>query len=347
MSLGPVMVGLSGLTLLPEERDMLADPLVGGVILFSRNYESPEQVAQLTTEIKALRSPGLLVAVDQEGGRVQRFRKGFTLLPAVAALGRRYDEDPDQARHLAEVTGWLMAIELRSVGVDFSFAPVLDIGTKISRVIGDRAFHRDPEVIADLARHYVRGMKQAGMAATGKHFPGHGGVTEDSHVELPVDTRSIEDLQVADLLPFERMIHYGIEGVMVAHVIYQAVDDSPAGFSPYWLRRVLRTDLGFQGAIFSDDLEMAAASVAGDFAQRAQRAIAAGCDMVLVCKDPAAVDAVLTGLRGWQDPVAQLRLARMHGTHSVERAVLMRDPRWQQACRAVGDYDEPHTLGLL
>ena len=347
MSLGPVMVGLSGLTLLPEERDMLADPLVGGVILFSRNYESPEQVAQLTTEIKALRSPGLLVAVDQEGGRVQRFRKGFTLLPAVAALGRRYDEDPDQARHLAEVTGWLMAIELRSVGVDFSFAPVLDIGTKISRVIGDRAFHRDPEVIADLARHYVRGMKQAGMAATGKHFPGHGGVTEDSHVELPVDTRSIEDLQVADLLPFERMIHYGIEGVMVAHVIYQAVDDSPAGFSPFWLRRVLRTDLGFQGAIFSDDLEMAAASVAGDFAQRAQRAIAAGCDMVLVCKDPAAVDAVLTGLRGWQDPVAQLRLARMHGTHSVERAVLMRDPRWQQACRAVGDYDEPHTLGLL
>ena len=347
MSLGPVMVGLSGLTLLPEERDMLADPLVGGVILFSRNYESPEQVAQLTTEIKALRSPGLLVAVDQEGGRVQRFRKGFTLLPAVAALGRRYDEDPDQARHLAEVTGWLMAIELRSVGVDFSFAPVLDIGTKISRVIGDRAFHRDPEVIADLARHYVRGMKQAGMAATGKHFPGHGGVTEDSHVELPVDTRSIEDLQVADLLPFERMIHYGIEGVMVAHVIYQAVDDSPAGFSPFWLRRVLRTDLGFQGAIFSDDLEMAAASVAGDFAQRAQRAIVAGCDMVLVCKDPAAVDAVLTGLRGWQDPVAQLRLARMHGTHSVERAVLMRDPRWQQACRAVGDYDEPHTLGLL
>jgi len=347
MSLGPVMVGLSGLTLLPEERDMLADPLVGGVILFSRNYESPEQVAQLTAEIKALRSPGLLVAVDQEGGRVQRFRKGFTLLPAVAALGRKYDEDPDQARRLAEITGWLMAVELRSVGVDFSFAPVLDLGGKNSRVIGDRAFHRDPEVVADLARHYVRGMKQAGMAATGKHFPGHGGVIEDSHVELPVDTRSIEDLQIADLLPFERIIHYGMEAVMAAHVIYQAVDDDPAGFSPFWLKRVLRTDLGFQGAIFSDDLEMVAAGVVGDFAQRAQRAIAAGCDMVLVCKDPAAIDAVLTGLRGWQDPVAQLRLARMHGTHSVERAVLMRDPRWQQACRAVGDYDEPHTLGLL
>jgi len=341
------MVGLSGLTVLPEERDMLADPLVGGVILFSRNYESPEQVAQLTAEIKALRSPGLLVGVDQEGGRVQRFRKGFTLLPAVAALGRKYDEDPDQARHLAEVTGWLMAVELRSVGVDFSFAPVLDIGRKNSRVIGDRAFHLDPEVVADLARHYVRGMKQAGMAATGKHFPGHGGVTEDSHVELPVDSRSIEDLQVADLLPFERMIHYGIEAVMVAHVIYQAVDDNAAGFSPFWLRRVLRTDLGFQGAIFSDDLEMVAAGVAGDFAQRAQRAIAAGCDMVLVCKEPAAIDAVLTGLRGWQDPVAQLRLARMHGTHPVERGVLMKDPRWQQARRAVGDYDEPHTLGLL
>jgi len=341
------MVGLSGLTLLAEERDMLADPLVGGVILFSRNYESPEQVAQLTGEIKALRSPGLLVAVDQEGGRVQRFRKGFTLLPAVAALGRKYDEDPDQARHLAEITGWLMAVELRSVGVDFSFAPVLDLGGKNSRVIGDRAFHRDPEVVSDLARHYVRGMKQAGMAATGKHFPGHGGVIEDSHVELPVDTRRIEDLQIADLLPFQHMIHYGMEAVMVAHVIYQAVDDDPAGFSPFWLRRVLRTDLGFQGAIFSDDLEMVAAGVAGDFAQRAQRAIAAGCDMVLVCKEPAAIDAVLTGLRGWQDPVAQLRLARMHGTHSVERATLMRDPRWQQACRAVGDYDEPHTLGLL
>lgn len=347
MSLGPVMVGLSGLTLLPEERDMLADPLVGGVILFSRNYESPEQVAQLTADIKALRSPGLLVAVDQEGGRVQRFRSGFTLLPAVATLGRRFDEDPDHARQLAELTGWLMAVELRSVGVDFSFAPVLDIGRKISRVIGDRAFHRDPEVVADLARNYVRGMKQAGMAATGKHFPGHGGVTGDSHVELPVDIRSIEDLRVADLLPFEHMIHYGIEAVMAAHVIYQTVDDNPAGFSPFWLRRVLRADLNFQGAIFSDDLEMAAAGAAGDFAERARRAIAAGCDMVLVCKEPAAIDAVLTGLRGWQDPVAQLRLARMHGNHPVDRAALMQDPRWQQARQAVLDYDEPHTLGLL
>lgn len=341
------MVGLSGLTLLPEERDMLADPLVGGVILFSRNYESPEQVAQLTADIKALRSPGLLVAVDQEGGRVQRFRSGFTLLPAVATLGRRFDEDPDHARQLAELTGWLMAVELRSVGVDFSFAPVLDIGRKISRVIGDRAFHRDPEVVADLARNYVRGMKQAGMAATGKHFPGHGGVTGDSHVELPVDIRSIEDLRVADLLPFEHMIHYGIEAVMAAHVIYQTVDDNPAGFSPFWLRRVLRADLNFQGAIFSDDLEMAAAGAAGDFAERARRAIAAGCDMVLVCKEPAAIDAVLTGLRGWQDPVAQLRLARMHGNHPVDRAALMQDPRWQQARQAVLDYDEPHTLGLL
>ena len=231
MALGPVMLGLEGPELSAQERELLRHPLVGGVILFTRNYQSPAQLTALTGVIHALRQPRLLIAVDHEGGRVQRFRDGFTRLPAVRRLGELYDQDRMRAKQLARGTGWLMAAELRAVGVDFSFAPVLDLDHGVSSIIGDRAFHSDPEAVADLAHAYVSGMQKAGMEAVGKHFPGHGGIAADSHLELPVDPRPLAVLETADLLAFERMIHYGLAALMPAHVRYPAVDDQPAGFS--------------------------------------------------------------------------------------------------------------------
>ncbi len=347
MALGPVMMGIAALQLRAEERELLQHPLIGGVILFSRNYESPEQVTALTAEIHSLRTPKLLVAVDHEGGRVQRFRAGFTELPAVAQLGKCFDTAPKMARELAELSGWLMAIELRAVGIDFSFAPVLDLGRGICEVIGDRAFHRNPEVVADLAHQYMIGMHRAGMPATGKHFPGHGGVVEDSHLTLPVDSRRYEDLQMEDLMPFDRMAHVGMEAVMVAHVLYEQIDSALAGFSPFWLQEVLRNRLRFQGVIFSDDLEMKGASGVGTIADRAEAAINAGCDMVLVCKEFDAVVSVLERLKNWHNPASQLRLSRLHGKGRVTCESLSADPEWQRAVEKVVGYDEPHTLGLL
>ncbi len=348
MSLGPVMVGIEGTTLAAEEREILAHPLVGGVLLFSRNYESPGQLAALCAAIHELRQPPLLIAVDHEGGRVQRFHHGFTLLPAVAVLGRIHDREPRRALQLAQLTGWLMAVELRSVGVDLSFAPVLDLDRGLSQVIGERAFHRNPEVVAELAHRYMMGMREAGMAATGKHFPGHGAVREDSHRALPVDERRAEDILVEDLLPFERMIHYGMEALMTAHVRYVQADSHIASFSPYWIQEVLRQRLEFQGVVFSDDLAMtAAAAEDADMAQRAHTALAAGCDMILVCQERADAVAVLDGVGEWRNPVAQLRLARMHGQHSVTREELARNARWREAVALVADYDEPHTLELI
>lgn len=347
MALGPVMMGIAALRLSGEERELLHHPLIGGVILFSRNYESPEQVTALIADIHKLRTPRLLVAVDHEGGRVQRFRAGFTELPAVAHLGKRFDSEPKAARELAELSGWLMAIEMRAIGIDFSFAPVLDLGRGICEVIGDRAFHKDPEVVADLAHQYMIGMHRAGMAATGKHYPGHGGVVEDSHLALPIDRRRYEDLQMEDLMPFERMAHFGMEAVMVAHVLYEQIDENLAGFSPFWLQEVLRHRLQFQGVIFSDDLEMEGANVVGSVADRAEAAINAGCDMVLVCREFDAVVSVLARLKNWHNPTAQLRLSRLHGKGKVSYESLRADPKWKLAVKKVIAYDEPHTLGLL
>jgi beta-N-acetylhexosaminidase len=339
MSLGPLMIDLEKNTLSNEERKLLQHPLVGGVILFSRNYESPEQLAALTTEIHALRQPSLLIAVDHEGGRVQRFRDGFVHLPACAKLGELYDRNHRQALTLSEQMGWLMAAELRAVGVDFSFAPVLDLGRHISTVIGDRAFHANPEVVAELARAMMRGMRQAGMMAVGKHFPGHGSVAPDSHVAVPVDERRLVDLQFEDLLPFERMIHYGLAAIMPAHVIYPQVDTQPAGFSARWLRGILRKELDFQGVIFSDDISMAGAAVVGDPLARTQLALQAGCDMVLICNDRAAAIQVIENLGEYNSPSSQVRLMRLHGKAGVDWESLHADNRWlqaQQACCTLG-----------
>jgi len=337
MSLGPVMLDVAGLALTSEEKQRLRHPLVGGVILFSRNYSSPEQLEELVGEIHGLRQPPLLVAVDHEGGRVQRFREGFTRLPPAAEFGALYEENADRARRLSETAGWLMATELRAVGVDFSFAPVLDVNRGISQVIGDRSFHPNPEIVAELAHAYMIGMHRAGMAATGKHFPGHGGVEADSHLAVPVDNRAYQDIYMEDIVPFERMIHFGLEGIMPAHVIYPQVDAQPAGFSRHWLQHILRGELGFEGVIFSDDLSMEGAKVAGGVVARARAALSAGCDMVLVCNDPDSACELLDGLGHYDNPASHLRLARMHGRHRIGRREVLADAGYREAVRAVGN----------
>ena len=346
MTNGPVMLDLAGPELASEERELLKHPAVGGVILFSRNYQNPEQLERLTAAIHAVRQPALLIAVDQEGGRVQRFREGFTRLPPASWFGALHDHNPKHAHDVIQQVGWLMAAELRAAGVDFSFAPVLDRGRGISAVIGDRAFHERSATVAELAHSWMRGVHEAGMAAVGKHFPGHGSVAEDSHTDLPVDRRRFEDILMDDLLPFERMIHYGLEAIMPAHVIYEQVDAQAAGFSRFWLHEVLRGRLEFQGVVFSDDLNMQAAGVAGGFGDRARLALAAGCDMVLVCNNRPGAEAVLDELTGYDQPASHVRVMRMHGRHPVKRAELHENPQWQTAVRAVAGYEESPSLSL-
>jgi beta-N-acetylhexosaminidase len=310
---GPVMLGVAGLALTPEDRERLAHPLVGGVILFARNYASPAQLAALTAEIRALRTPAPLVAVDHEGGRVQRFRDGFTAIPPMRALGELWDRDVAAAAREATRLGWTIASELRAHGIDFSFTPVLDLDYGASTVIGDRAFHRNPNAAAHLAAALHNGLRAGGMPAVGKHFPGHGFVAADSHIAVPVDDRPLDRLIADDLVPFAAMVGQGLEGVMSAHVVYPAIDAQPAGYSARWLQEILRGRLGFDGLIFSDDLEMAGAHGAGDIVARAVAARAAGCDTVLVCNDFAAAERLLDG---WQpSPEADFgrRAAQMEG----------------------------------
>ena len=348
MSHGPLMLDLLGTEISAQERELLRHPAAGGVILFSRNFSTPEQLRQLVNDIHALREPRLLVAVDQEGGRVQRFRTGFTRLPPAAWFGSLYDLNAKKAQQITREVGWLMASELLSEGVDFSFAPVLDVGSGVSEVIGDRAFHREAGVVAELAQAWMSGVHDAGMAAVGKHFPGHGRVAADSHLELPVDRRVAAEIMSDDLLPFRRLVADGIEAIMPAHVIYPQVDSSLAGFSHFWLQRILRRELGFQGVIFSDDLTMAAAGEAGTVAERARAALAAGCDMVLVCNDQQAAAEVLEELVDYTDPAAQLRLVRMHGhgRRRPGRERLRMDQRWKRAVQLIAAYDSHPVLDL-
>lgn len=345
MSLGPVMLDLRGEVLERDEREILEHPLVGGVILFSRNFSSTEQLQQLTRDIHDLRHPPLLIAVDQEGGRVQRFREGFTRLPACACYGALYDRNREQALAAAENGGRLMAMELLCAGVDFSFAPVLDLDHGLSQVIGDRAFHGKANAVFELAGHFCRGMQRAGMPAIGKHFPGHGGVREDSHHEVPVDPRRFQDIVSKDMLPFERLINTRLQGIMPAHVIYPDVDEHPAGFSAHWLNVVLRGQLGFQGTIFSDDLSMAGAEILGSYTQRAEAALQAGCDMLLICNNQNAAVKVLQTLGRDVNPASQLRLIRMHGREqNLDLMKLRKQADWQQLAASVSRLERAPEL---
>lgn len=335
MTLGPVMLDLRGTQLMEDERDMLRHPLTGGVIFFARNFESARQIEELVNEIHSVQDRRLLVCVDHEGGRVQRFREGFTALPPMHTFGRIYEENKKRARRLAETAGWLMATELNAVGIDFSFAPVLDLDYGVSEVIGDRSFHRDPDIVSDLAHSLVIGMKHGGMAATGKHFPGHGAVEADSHTDLPVDDRTLADIRMDDLVPFQRLIDYGLAAIMPAHVRYPKVDDRPAGFSRVWLQGILRGELGFQGVIFSDDLTMEGAVVAGDIIDRADAAIEAGCDMVLVCNNCDEAVKLLDGYRQPVNPTSMLRLARMHGRPRMNRQQQLVDKHWRESVETI------------
>ena len=336
MTLGPLMVDVAGTELTSEDREILSHPLVGSVILFSRNYASVAQLEALVRDIRSVRRPPLLVAVDHEGGRVQRFRSDFTALPPQRAVGRAYDLDPDAGRRLAWQCGWLLAAELRAVGVDMSFAPCVDLDSGVSEVIGDRAYHRDPEVVSRLAVACIQGMRAAGMAATAKHCPGHGAVVVDSHKALPVDRRPLEALG-EDLLPYRRLIANGLASVMVAHVLFPEVDAAPAGFSRRWIQQELRWSLGFTGAVFSDDLSMGGAAFAGTATERARRALAAGCDVLPLCNDRPAVFAALDELAGVADPLSQVRLARLHGRPMPDRGALMQSARWHE-CRGAVDH---------
>jgi beta-N-acetylhexosaminidase len=340
------MLDLAGTALDADDRKLLSHPAVGGVILFSRNYESPAQLAELTASIHALREPRLLIGVDQEGGRVQRFRAGFTRLPPARRFGRLHARDPLGAYVACESVAWLMAAELRAVGVDFSFAPVLDLDRGISQVIGDRGFAAQVEPVCDLAVAWMNGARRAGMAAVGKHFPGHGGVAADSHCELPTDPRLFFELEMADLVPFQRLIDHGLEAVMPAHVVYPRIDSQPAGFSTVWLREILRGRLGFQGVIFSDDLNMAAAGAGGGDVERARAAVQAGCDMLLICNNRLAAVALVDAFGDHLDPSAGLRQLRMHGRGHFDRARLRELPDWQRAVRYVAQLEELETLDL-
>ena len=344
MSLGPLFIDVAGTELTAVDRELLAHPLVGGVILFKRNYVEPGQLRALVTDIQSLRSPPLLVSVDQEGGRVQRFRDGFSELPPLRRVGQMFDANAQQGLAMARSLGWLMAAELLALGVDLSFAPCVDLDYGLSEIIGDRALHARAPAVAQLAVAYMHGMREAGMAATAKHFPGHGAVVADSHHALPVDRRELVDLD-QDLLPYRRLIDNGLAAVMVAHVQFPAVDPLlPASFSRRWIEGVLRGQLNFRGLVITDDLTMAAAAAAGDVVERAERALAAGGDVLLVCNDRPGAERLLRELKVTPDPVAQLRLVRMRGHKPVGFENLAASPAWQSAREWLHKNAVPPTL---
>ena len=335
MTIGPVMIDLQGTVLTDEEKELIKHPLVGGIIFFARNFQSPDQIAKLVNSIHENTANKIITCVDQEGGRVQRFKEGFIRLPPLRPLGKIYDTSSAEGMAVAKAMGWLMASEVISVGVDFSFAPVLDLDYGVSEVIGDRAFHSDPTAVSQLARAYIQGMEEAGMAAIGKHFPGHGAVKADSHLELPVDNRSMPEILENDILPFEELIAIKVlQGVMPAHVVYSKQDGKPAGFSKTWLHQILRNRLKFEGAIFSDDLNMAAADVAGSFVDRANLALEAGCDMVLVCNNRAGAIEVLDQLSWQQSEESAQRLMKMSAQPQQVRSDLLESEKWKIAVAA-------------
>lgn len=321
LAIGPIMIDISSTSLSVYDREKISHPNTGAIILFARNYESPQQVTDLIQQIKAARKGPILIAVDQEGGRVQRFQDGFTRLPPAAA----YAKNPE----LTYDAGWLMAAELLALGVDFSFAPVLDIDCGVSTIIGNRSFSENTYLACQLANSFRAGMRSAGMAAIGKHFPGHGAVALDSHLALPVDDRDYATLYNKDILPFIKLIDAGLEGVMPAHVVYPDVDELPAGFSTIWITEILRQQLGFNGAVFSDDLSMQGAATVGDFIERAQLAQQAGCDMLLVCNNEPAAEQVLDATPIANNSLREQRLLAMLGNGESTGQQLKNSLKWQ------------------
>ena len=340
------MLDVEGLAVTPADRTLLREPAVGGVILFARNYESASQLNDLVSEIRALRSPPLLIAVDHEGGRVQRFRDGFTAIPPMRKIGHEYDIDLGEALLLAKTAGWVSGSELRAMGIDLSFAPCLDLDWGVSEVIGDRAFHKDPEAVGDLAGAFSRGLRSAGMAAIGKHFTGHGAVVADSHEKPAVDRREYSDV-LDDMLPYDKLIgNELLAGVMMSHVIYAEMDPLPAGFSKYWIQSELRSRLGFGGAVFCDDLTMKASESYGTMPKRARLALEAGCDMILICNDRPAAQATVSSLEEYSNPLSLVRLARLHGTGQVLRESLLASEEWHAAAKRFMDWQDRPPLEL-
>ena len=329
-----MVVDVLGTTLTDEDRARIRHPAAGALILFARNYENPDQLAALTADIERQREPALPVCVDHEGGRVQRFKDGFTLIPPMRALGKLWDRDRDAAKEAATSIGYIIAAELGAHGVDFSFAPVLDLDYGGSSVIGDRALHFDPAAVGALGACLVKGLAQGGVAAVAKHFPGHGYAEADSHVAVPRDESTFKDIARKDIAPYKQVIDAGLAGVMPAHVIYPQVDAQPAGYSAHWLQDVLRKQLGFQGLVFSDDLSMEGAAVAGGPPERARAALAAGCDMVLLCNNPAGLDELLESLKDVQLAQPE-RLERMkkQGGRDLRKSVAYREA--QEALKSV------------
>lgn len=325
-----LMIDIAGTELTADDKNLLAAPAVNGLILFTRNFASLEQLQELIREARAAAAKPLLIAVDHEGGRVQRFREGFSAIPSMGSLQKI--ENDDERQRAARDLGWLMAAEVQAVGIDISFAPVLDVDD-CSDVIGDRAFSAVPSEISKLASSFIEGMHEAGMACTGKHFPGHGSVQADSHIAIPEDDRTLEQIRAHDLKPF-LSLSQKLDGIMPAHVIYPQIDPQPAGFSEFWLQQILRSELQFNGTIFSDDLSMQGATVAGDMQKRAMAALEAGCDMILVCNDRAGAVQVLDADLPATEPESAQRVNRMlMSSSAVALEELKRTPRWEQAQR--------------
>lgn len=334
--MGPLMLDVAGCELTADERDVLDHPLVGGVILFSRNYHDQTQLSELIKQLRHACRNDIIIATDHEGGRVQRFREQFSPIPAMGSLYTRAVGDMDKACHYAQTFGWLMAAELLAFDIDISFAPVLDIWG-ISEVIGDRSFHAEPEIVVQLAAKFIDGMRHAGMKATGKHFPGHGNVREDSHVAIPVDTRPKDEIINRDMRIFSEVNQAaGLDAVMPAHVIYPEVDAAPAGFSSVWIRQYLRNSLNFDGVVFSDDLSMAGAAQIGSFPERARSALTAGCDMVLVCNDAKGAIAVLDDLPS--DYQASARLPNLKARRCDGWQKLINTDAYKQALAQLDEF---------
>lgn len=328
--MGTLIVSIESHDLTAEDREILAHPLIGGVILFTRNYASRAQLKHLCETIRSSSKKPLLIMADQEGGRVQRFVNEFTRLPPMGLLGKLYDNNHEVASHLAKDCGWLMAMELLSVGIDLSLAPVLDLNKGISKVIGDRAFHSDSKIVLKLAQSFMIGMHEAGMASTGKHFPGHGGIAPDSHMVLPIDQRSLKEIEQEDMVPFAHLIKNNMTAMMAAHIIFSQIDELPVGFSSIWLKDILRKRLGFTGTIFSDDLNMEGANISANYVDRVIAAREAGCDFTLFCNNRQGVINVLDHLPHASHQVDKEKWGKLQGDFSRVQMPLSENHRWQK-----------------